>query len=944
MKSKIKKILALVLSMLMIVTFNGCKNFGGGDDDNSSGDGELIYDFEQWMPDFSGTHISYLFGRITLNTDANYVAHGSGSAKIEPEGGGWMYIQTKSDTFDYDYSNFTNVSGVQAKVYNATDEPMDMTMGFVSKVNLYDSFDRVGDRNFTLNPGWNTVTLELVPEIMCYMADVSNIEGISFVFPKGVYAENKQAVFYLDDVRLIKKDEANASTDDKFPYDFDTYKEEMKLVAFEDNYSDNFFIHENDQEMKVVNARSERNGQGERLGLPDESKPDDDYVLKISVDSESGGWTESGGLSGKILRDALSKVDDDILNEQGARIVYRIYATSNSPESEINNLIANFRFHQKEKYSTYYTHAGEYFWFNQWHEFEIPLDLVVSGLSIPTASALDENIDNVTLFTASYDRDGDNSGGNGSYSLYLSDFYIKRNKPYDVEQGKLINFQSDGVTEYIRLEEASEFSLVDVAATEEKDAEGNRIGAPYTEDEDHKGTQVLKVEIPEGVDDWDDTISIFPDVIRFYRNEFGEGLDENAKITFKMYVSGEGIDQAYGDLRAWYSTTSGQICVNQTRFLANAGWHTFTVPLVAVMKNSNFNNSTFDGFANTIKRFTFRGPVQTVDEKQNTNPVTYTNNNRQVARTIYLSDFYIDSAPVLYDEVYDEKDNPNPKAYKPGTDSNGTYTLVDLEQEDTVKDWIIVSGATASAEVVNISGEEIAPLTEETEPLTDDLFKGDTRVLKIKFKQTSKNLSDQSDTQSLFDTKLLQASLQALVKALNTHNNMPANKNNQKSLSNYRIHFKVMRVGPDVDSTEYKYDKEKERELVVNFSSTKRLSGWLGGNRDNNIRFGSTVKDGRLKSGEWKDFIINIGTPKSSSWENGTGTINTTTLLGGVPGTPDTSKGENNNTYNNAFGDIDKANALAENLGGIGFYFNGKGTCTEQTLYVSSIYLEEITA
>lgn len=617
--------------MLMVFAFAGCAKNGDGSEDGGSG--ELIYDFEQWMPDFSGTHISDTFGRVSLNTDAQFIAHGKGSAKIEPEGGGWMYIQTASDKFSYDNSDFSYVSGVQVKVYNATEDTMEMTMGFVTKVTLYDSFERIGDTSFLLASGWNTIKLNLPADILCYMADVKNVPGISFAFPRGVDSEGNQAVFYLDDIRLLKSDTENSSSVDDFPYDFAGYVEKGKLIAFEDDYSDQFFIHEKESEMAIVNALSEKNGQSEIIGLPDESKPEDDYVYKVTIDTESG-WTESGGFSGKLLCDALRKFDAEVLNAPGARISFRIYATSTQPEDVVNRFIANFRFHPTKAYTEKYTCAGNYLYLNQWYDYVVPVSAILADKQFSSdakvGTDLPSFLDNVTLYTCAY------LGTDQAvvpYTFYISDLYLVAPK-YETERGKLVNFQSDGSVDFIQRVFATDVSLVD--ATVETNANGEPITAPYADDEAHgDDKQVLKVEVPAITGDWEDTITIPVDMLKLGFDKFEDSeLDENATITFKMYVTSKDSSAAtaISSMRAWYNATSGQMDVGQAEFEVNT-WHTFTYSLKTMMNNTNLKSEDIYTLLSKLMRFTFRGPIQNAG-----------NDNIQVARTVYLSDFYINPA------------------------------------------------------------------------------------------------------------------------------------------------------------------------------------------------------------------------------------------------------------------------------------------------------------
>lgn len=635
MKSRIKLILAFVLSMLMVFAFAGCANMANGDNGENGGgldDTLLIYDFEQWKPDFSGTHISDTFGRVSLNTDATYIAHGKGSAKIEPEGGGWMYIQTASDTFGYDNSDFTHVSGVQVKFYNATEESMPVVMGFVTKVTLYDAFDRLGDTTFTLAPGWNTVTLELPAEIMCYMADVSSVEGISFSFPNGVDSQNNQTVFYLDDVRLVLMLEENSAAPEDFPYDFAGYAEQGKLVAFEDDYSDQFFIHEKESEMAVVNSLVEKNGLGEIIGLPEENKPEDDYVFKVTIDTEAG-WTESGGLNSKLLCDTLKQVDPELLNDPRARIAFRLYSTSPNPASVVNRMICNVRFRPASSYTNFYTNGGNYMYMNQWYDYEIPLSTVLASANFSSDAKVGTDLinalDNITFYTCSYLN---SSTAIVPYTFYMSDFYIKVPN-YETEKGKLVNFQSDGSVDFVQRVFATELSLVDAAA--ETNFHGEPIGIPYADNDDRKGdTQVLKVEVPAITGDWEDTITIPVDMLKlgFDKYEAGE-IDKNAKITLKMYITGD-IQRAYGDLRAWYNVTGGQVSTIQKAFPTDQ-WYELEIPLSKIMDDANFKSTDITAMLGTLKRFTFRGPVQTTDGG---------NTNVLRARTMYISDIYITPA------------------------------------------------------------------------------------------------------------------------------------------------------------------------------------------------------------------------------------------------------------------------------------------------------------
>ena len=81
-----KKIKSILLCLLALTVSIGCFS-GCQDGDSTAGDGDItMLDFEQWGPDFQLCRISLGFGKVSVNTDANYVKEGKQSCKIEPKG------------------------------------------------------------------------------------------------------------------------------------------------------------------------------------------------------------------------------------------------------------------------------------------------------------------------------------------------------------------------------------------------------------------------------------------------------------------------------------------------------------------------------------------------------------------------------------------------------------------------------------------------------------------------------------------------------------------------------------------------------------------------------------------------------------------------------------------------------------------------------------------
>lgn len=247
MKKIFVNILAGLLVLAGIAAFSACDR---GEPNTSSAPTEVSFvDFETWAPDFQLCRISSTFGKVSMNTDEQFVSCGKRSARIDPVGSGWMYLPTYSDLFDYDYTDFTYVDSVRFDMYNPQDEEKTVNVGLVASTNGIDSFERAGEVSFKLQPGWNKLDFYVDPSVVCIIADLSAIQGVYFTFEVlnlGSITETTPR-YYLDNIRLHYSATPNeAETELEFG--------ENEIIDFERFYHSNFYINEHGVEMGIVNA------------------------------------------------------------------------------------------------------------------------------------------------------------------------------------------------------------------------------------------------------------------------------------------------------------------------------------------------------------------------------------------------------------------------------------------------------------------------------------------------------------------------------------------------------------------------------------------------------------------------------------------------------------------------------------------------------------------
>ena len=235
-----KKLICLLLAMITCLTslcFVGC---GGKEDKDASDDGKIMFaDFEDWGPNFQTMALYSAFGRVTRNSNEQFVKGGSYSAKLQPVGGRvsstfpHIVMPVKSELFEYDYSDFTNYEEVSAYLYNDSKEPITMTFGLAASHNNKSSTLMAGE-NVVLTPkAWTRASYLVDCTFLSIAGDPTAISGIYFQFPdSGVEYPDQAPTIYLDNVMLTKAAEKQTIE----PLELDKTDTKTEICDFEKSW------------------------------------------------------------------------------------------------------------------------------------------------------------------------------------------------------------------------------------------------------------------------------------------------------------------------------------------------------------------------------------------------------------------------------------------------------------------------------------------------------------------------------------------------------------------------------------------------------------------------------------------------------------------------------------------------------------------------------------
>lgn len=219
MKRQRLALLTLVLTSAFLC-LSGCKkensNSGSNEQNNNAKpDAANFLDFENFNPDFQLLRLQQGFGKVSVNTDKNYVKGGEQSAKLQPLGAyakdekPFMYFQLASEKYGYAYNDMKLLYSMTLWMYSTSEETKEMTVGVVTSFIDIENVTRDGGLTYRLNQGWNKVTYFIEKEDIYVPTGDTKIHGLYLEFDNAKSRDLADApVYYLDNVSLDVKSEA----------------------------------------------------------------------------------------------------------------------------------------------------------------------------------------------------------------------------------------------------------------------------------------------------------------------------------------------------------------------------------------------------------------------------------------------------------------------------------------------------------------------------------------------------------------------------------------------------------------------------------------------------------------------------------------------------------------------------------------------------------------
>ncbi len=184
-----------------------------------------LVDFEQYVPDIDLIHMDRSFGRITLNTDEQYVASGKSSAKVQPLGSyvskstPIFILPLSSEKYEYDYTDGRFLSSVTLSVYSEQAKESNLKIGLSVRENN-PAFSGTGfttitsQSRYVLKQGWNEIIYYPDMASLNIAFDATNVLGVAFTFENSGTRELAECpVYYFDNVQLHRHEEAQEIKD-----------------------------------------------------------------------------------------------------------------------------------------------------------------------------------------------------------------------------------------------------------------------------------------------------------------------------------------------------------------------------------------------------------------------------------------------------------------------------------------------------------------------------------------------------------------------------------------------------------------------------------------------------------------------------------------------------------------------------------------------------------
>ena len=348
-----KKIIATLLSIVTVAALGACdKQSNGEEAGDDAYQNVVLCDFENWEDGFQLTRATSSFGRITLNTDADYVRYGSGSAKIEAQTVPFMYLPLMSELFGYNYEDFSHTDGISFSVYNANETQKKLKVGLISDIQSSSVYTRIAEVDMTLQPGWNDLVYNVDRGLVKLCGNVEQVKAVYFQFEKGEFGyinEIAAPVYYLDRIELLRTEESFGA----YVLGFDQYE----ICDFERSWHRFMIQFDGDADIEIVNASE--------YGL---TAPSGKRVLRVLYKGGgTGKWYNLTLEKSMIQASWLTKLTTE--QAQKAYVCADIYNNYDGTKNSINNTLM-FKFANGKTAKNFGPNQTKY---GQWLHVEVPL-------------------------------------------------------------------------------------------------------------------------------------------------------------------------------------------------------------------------------------------------------------------------------------------------------------------------------------------------------------------------------------------------------------------------------------------------------------------------------------------------------------------------------------------------------------------------------------------
>ena len=209
-----KYIVVGISLFLMMLSFTACEKKKSeianetGKAQNTFQPEVILHSFES-IDELFSMDATGRFGRITLNTNGDYVTEGQNSAKLEVYGNynddnettmPILQIMLNMDN-EYAYSDFMNVKAVTFDMYNerGREQTVDISLTFADEAS---STATTEYKEYTLKEGLNQVSYELAGSMLCVSHDMTKMASINLRFEKSLDMNEKPYLFYMDNMVL----------------------------------------------------------------------------------------------------------------------------------------------------------------------------------------------------------------------------------------------------------------------------------------------------------------------------------------------------------------------------------------------------------------------------------------------------------------------------------------------------------------------------------------------------------------------------------------------------------------------------------------------------------------------------------------------------------------------------------------------------------------------